>query len=329
MALLGLETCSPGVIDGSVQFKSEPYVILPLKDLPAYLDRKQGRVEKRTAAWQRSVYRYMKPHLGRHISIILQDAHKTLNPFLRIEDQLQEMFLRSFPHKNGLGKLRFRRRNRKHRQHPWRQEALRLLRSLHFRDPERVLRAYPHQLSGGMAQRVSLALALAGRPEFIILDEPTTGLDVTLQAALVDLIKKLKRERNLSGIIVSHDLMFVAKVTEKMAIMFSGELWELGSTRNVLHPEFPWKHPYTRYLISFARKQRQATPGPGFQNVLWQAPSRGCSLRKFCPVYRQLPQVPFRRKCEEISPNMVPVFTDHHIRCWQYAWEVKEHAADY
>lgn len=329
LALLGLESCSPGVVEGRVRYRSEQGQLYPLEGLSHYVRWHGGLPRKRTAAWQRTVYRRMKPLLGRRIAIILQDAHKTLNPFLRIEDQLLEMVARqgrADAEKAGWWG-RWRQRRSIHQQ--LRQEALRLLKALHFRDPERVLRAYPHQLSGGMAQRVSLALALASRPEFIILDEPTTGLDVTLQAALVDLIRQLKQERRLSGIIVSHDLMFVGKVTERMAIMFSGELWEIGPTHNVIHPDFPWKHPYTSYLLSFARQKRRGSAGPAFQNVLWQRPKQGCPLRKSCPVYLHQLDMEQRRQCDSADPSPVPVFPEHYIRCWQYAWEEQKHAAGY
>lgn len=168
---------------------------------------------------------------GRLVSLVPQNSLSALNPLMRIGTHLIET-IRALDAGGGVGP---------------RARARELLDRVGLHDPERVMRQYPHQLSGGMRQRVMIALAIAGRPELLIADEPTTALDVSVQKEIIELLGRLTREENMAMILVSHDLGVVAAATQSVAVMYAGMVAEHGPTETVLaHP----RHPYTRALLA-------------------------------------------------------------------------------
>ncbi len=168
---------------------------------------------------------------GRRIGFIFQDPMTSLNPLLTIETQLTETIIENLGFN---GKQAFER-------------AIEMLKSVGIPEPELRIKQYPHQFSGGMRQRVVIAIALAGEPELIIADEPTTALDVSIQSQILDLIRTLCKEREVGCVFVTHDMGVIANVTDRVAVMYMGELVELGTTEQILQrPE----HPYTQSLIS-------------------------------------------------------------------------------
>ena len=168
---------------------------------------------------------------GKEIAMIVQSPVSSLDPLKRIGRQIVRMqrvhqdIDEAEAHKRGIA----------------------MLRTVGIPDPEQRARAWPHELSGGMAQRVLIAMALINSPRFLIADEPTTGLDVTVQAQILDLLLDLVRERGLSAIIITHDLGIVAHYCSKMAVMFAGRVVEQGPVRTVFKDA---RHPYTRALIN-------------------------------------------------------------------------------
>lgn len=168
---------------------------------------------------------------GQTAAMIFQNPLSSLHPCYRVADQLYECFRLS----GGIAE----------REYPAR--ALALLKEVGILEPEQRLRAYPHELSGGMAQRVVIAMALARNPKLLIADEPTTALDVTIQAQVLRKIIELQRQRGLGLILVSHDLGVIAHMTKKIVVFYAGEIVEAGLTADVLrHP----RHPYTRSLLN-------------------------------------------------------------------------------
>ena len=167
---------------------------------------------------------------GKKISYIFQDPQSTLHPLQKVGSQISEIVIN---HKI-INKVKLNK------------EVLDLLRSVKIIDPERVVNLYPHQLSGGMRQRIGIAMAIANKPDIIIADEPTTALDVTVQAKILSIINDLKKEFNLSIIFISHDLNVVSKISDNIAVMFNGEIVEFGKTKKILNNP---NNKYTKKLI--------------------------------------------------------------------------------
>ena len=168
---------------------------------------------------------------GRKIAMVTQDPMTSLNPLKTIGKQIQE----SVELHQGL------------RGHAAKQETLRMLEAVGIPDPERRYKQYPHEFSGGMRQRVVIAIAVACRPQILICDEPTTALDVTIQAQILDLIRRLQREQKMTIIYITHDLGVVANVADRVAVMYAGQVIEIGMANEVFFD--PW-HPYTWALLS-------------------------------------------------------------------------------
>jgi peptide/nickel transport system ATP-binding protein len=172
----------------------------------------------------------MRDLRGNRIAMIFQDPMMTLNPVLRIETQMVEAVLahNAVPKQEARGMAR---------------DALG---QVGIPSPDERLRAYPHQFSGGMRQRVAIAIALLNRPDLIIADEPTTALDVTMEAQIIHLIRELQRELQATIIVVSHNLGLIAELCDEVVVMYAGEVVEAGGVREIFHRA---AHPYTRALL--------------------------------------------------------------------------------
>ncbi|MCM8778411.1 MAG: ABC transporter ATP-binding protein [Candidatus Omnitrophica bacterium] len=168
---------------------------------------------------------------GKEIAMVFQEPLTSLNPVLSIGYQMREMFIFHL-------KI-----SKKEAQ----QRAEELLSRVGFSQPEVILESYPHQLSGGMRQRAMLAMNLSGNPKFLILDEPTTALDTTIQAQILELILKIKKEMRLTALFITHDLAIVKEIADKVAIMYLGKIVEIGKTAEIFQNPF---HPYTQRLFA-------------------------------------------------------------------------------
>ena len=174
--------------------------------------------------------RAMRPYWGAKLAMIFQDPMTSLNPVMRIGHQITESIHQHFDVSRDDA----------------RQQALTLLRSVGLAEPERRVRDYPHQLSGGMRQRVTIAVALAAGPKLLLADEPTTALDVTVQAQILDLLQVLQRERHMAMILVTHDLGVVATRADEIAVMYAGRVVERAPTRTLFTD---MRMPYTEALL--------------------------------------------------------------------------------
>ena len=233
----------------------------------------------------------MRAFRGSKIAMIFQDPLTTLNPVLRIDTQMIEAIL---AHQEVSREVA-------------RQKARDALGRVGIPSPEERLRAYPHQFSGGMRQRVVIAIALLNEPDLIIADEPTTALDVTIQGQILYEVQKLCRETGTSLIWITHDLSVVAGLADDVCVMYAGQIVEAGRIADVLQRPL---HPYTRGLINSVPSRNSR--GQRFQQIPGMAPSPlhlppGCSFRARCPRATE--------KCAEPPPVTTPL-PGHPSRCF-------------
>ena len=234
----------------------------------------------------------MRKIRGNKISIIFQDPMTSLNPVYTIGNQLQET-IRLHTSRNA---------------EQARARAVEMLTLVGINEPEKRLKQYPYELSGGMRQRVMIAMALACEPDILIADEPTTALDVTIQAQILNLIKRLNRELDMTTILITHDLGVVATLCDKVVVMYGGLIMEDGTVEEIFyHP----KHPYTMGLIdSIPRvtggEKQRLKPIPGTPPNLIHPP-KGCPFSTRCPYCMNV--------CMEEMP---PYFQEdgHRTMCW-------------
>src|SRR5215471_8480858 len=235
--------------------------------------------------------REMRRIRGRQIAMILQDPMASLNPLFSIYTQVAEP---AYYHQAMRGRA-------------LRQRVQELLRAVRIPSPAVRMREYPHQMSGGMRQRVVGAIAMAGGPKLIIADEPTTNLDVTIQAQYLEVLKDIQQESGVALIFVTHNLGIVAKMCDKMAVMYAGKIVEQGSVRDLFRSP---RHPYTRALLGSMPKLGSKDPLyaiPGHPPNLAQLPS-GCAFHPRCP--HTMPQ------CVSREPEDRQVETNWTAKCW-------------
>jgi oligopeptide/dipeptide ABC transporter ATP-binding protein len=229
---------------------------------------------------------------GRDISMIFQDPHSFLNPVLKIGDQLRET-VRTHSPDLGEGKVL--------------EKATELLSVVSIPDPARILGRYPHQLSGGMAQRVGIALALSSDPALVIADEPTSALDLTIQAQVLKLLKGLRDRFNLSILLITHDLSLVSNIADRVYVMYSGQIVEEDRIDGLYRNP---KHPYTVMLLEAVKKLQGSDT-----SYSAQAESRGEHVESRC---RFLPRCPRAGSvCREKAPEYIQFPSGKKILCWE------------
>jgi oligopeptide/dipeptide ABC transporter ATP-binding protein len=235
---------------------------------------------------------------GNRISMIFQQPQSSLNPVFKVGDQIGEV-------------LQIHRQIKKGQD--W-ERAVELLRLVGIPDAERKAHAFPHQMSGGQAQRVMIAMALALNPELLIADEPTTALDVTIQAQILDLIRALRTELQTAVILITHDLGVIAEMADNVAVMYAGRIVEQTDVKTLFaRPQ----HPYTRGLIDSipilgtVKERLEVIPG-SVPNLVNLPP--GCRFASRCLAREQHGL----EICTRVEPELTTVQPGHSVRCWLY-----------
>jgi peptide/nickel transport system ATP-binding protein/oligopeptide transport system ATP-binding protein len=228
---------------------------------------------------------------GAEISMIFQEPMTSLNPLYTVGRQIAESveLHQKMGRKEALGRAR------------------EMLQKVHISDPDQRLHQYPHQLSGGMRQRVMIALALSCNPSILIADEPTTALDVTVQAQILDLMRELQAEFNSSIIMITHNLGVVSQMADYVAVMYLGKVVEYGEVRNIFHKPL---HPYTVGLLNsvpvLGKKTKHLVPIKGMVPSPSEA-IQGCAFASRCPHAMKI--------CEELPP-LKEAESGHLVACW-------------
>lgn len=232
---------------------------------------------------------------GNEVSIIFQDPMTSLNPVYTIGNQIMEVILLHTDKNKEQARAR----------------AKELLELVGINEPEKRLKQYPHELSGGMRQRVMIAIALACEPKLLIADEPTTALDVTIQAQILDLIRGLNEQMNTSVLFITHDLGVVSELCDTVIVMYTGRIVEKAPVRELFSDP---KHPYTVGLMSaIPRITKDRPPLETIEGVVPNPTERisGCSFWPRCPHATE--------QCKQGEPPVVQLSEERQVRCWLYA----------
>lgn len=229
---------------------------------------------------------------GKDISMVFQDPMTSLNPLYTIQKQMEEVLILHYPEMNA--------EQRKAR-------CIELLKSVGISNPEERLKSYPHQFSGGMRQRVIIAIALATDPKLIIADEPTTALDVTIQSQILKLMERLVRENGASMILITHDLAVVSELVDKINVMYCGKIVEMGSAKDIIKNS---AHPYTEGLLNSIPKLREKKDRlefiPGMVPNMFGLPE-GCYFAPRCKYCKEI--------CKTKQPEMKLIKGSHYAAC--------------
>ena len=267
-SIMGLIPASGRIENGSIRFDGQELTYLPEQEL-----------------------RLLR---GNRIAMIFQEPMTSLNPVLKIGDQVMEPLLL----------------HRKLDKQTARTQVLELLQQVGIPSPEQRINDYPHQLSGGQRQRVMIAMALACNPQLLIADEPTTALDVTIQAQILELIDQLRRDKGLALLLITHDLGIVAQRADWVHVMYAGQIVESAATDELLSNPL---HPYTKGLL--ASLPENALPGQPLATIPGQPPQLtrtiiGCPFKDRCHDAKAV--------CSEQMPAELNMGSEHLVKCWNY-----------
>src|SRR3954462_13846009 len=235
---------------------------------------------------------------GGVVSYIFQEPGSSLNPVFRVGNQIRESLKLHRPEANTDA------------------EVIRLLKLVGIPAPESRIRDYPHQLSGGMQQRIMIAMALASQPKLLVADEPTTALDVTIQAQILELLLDLKKRLGMAMLLITHNLGIVSDIADRLAVMYAGQIVELAPAADLLRRPF---HPYPRALMNSVPKLGHEMER--LQAIGGNVPSLG-AWPKGCRFFPRCPHAPQHPECKETAPELIEVEPQRWVRCL-YANELK------
>ncbi len=309
LSVMGLISAGPGVIRGKIVFNSDRRQKDLLQDLDDFvkLTMREGRimdVRKDIAGWERNAERTMKTLRGKEIAMIFQNPKSCLNPFTPVGKQITEAIQLHTSTKAEPAA---------------RERALTWLDRVKMDSPRLRFDKYPYGLSGGMCQRAMIAMALACEPSLLIADEPTTGLDATIQSKIVDLLAELKSELGVTTLLISHDISMIARLSDRVAVMYGGTVCDYGPATEILSTGLESKHPYTSALLASIPNARnikekgylQAIEGDVLDTINIPA---GCRFYSRCNRVTEK----IREKCARHEPDLREIGSGHRVRCWLY-----------
>jgi peptide/nickel transport system ATP-binding protein len=263
--------------------------VMQLNRKPAHVDRGKiwfrGEDLRTKSEWELCHIR------GRSMSMVFQSPRSSLNPLMHVGDQIA----RVFRVQQGMGRKKAEERARD------------MLRQVGIPEAERHMSSYPHQLSGGMCQRVLVAMMIACEPHLLIADEPTTGLDVTVQAQIFELIKQVQKDHRMAMLLITHDLGVVAELCERMVVMYAGHVMEAGAVDRVFDKP---RHPYTKMLLqSMLRADRRVEVPPSTRGTIEEVvyTLTACRFAPRCPSAMDI--------CGKEKPEAVMIEPGHQVRC--------------
>jgi len=304
LSAAGLVSGTPGVIGGRIEFNSRNL----LDGLERYVqvEERDGRVmavEKDESGWRRQVKRLMAGVRGKEIAMIFQNPRAALNPYSTVGAQLVEAI-----------RLHTNIRNKQEAK----EKALHWLERVRIDSPRLRFDNFPSGMSGGMCQRAMIAMALSAEPSLLIADEPTTGLDATIQARIVELLGELKAETGITTMLISHDISVIRRLSDRVAVMYAGTVVESGPASQVLQPKAG--HPYTAALLASVPDAETIRTKSPLQAIEGEVPDtidrpRGCRFYGRCNRVSDA----VRSRCANLEPPLAEVAPGHKLRCWLHA----------
>lgn len=309
LSIMGLITAEPGVIGGKIGLKTNGVQKNLLHDLEDYvtITRKDGKIveiNKDKAGWDKKRESVMKKVRGKEVSMIFQNPKSAMNPYISIGKQISESILL-----NTLIQDRNEARDR----------TLYWLEQVRIDSPRLRYNNFPYGLSGGMCQRTMIAMALSSEPSILIADEPTTGLDATIQSKIVELMAELKSLLGTTTIFISHDINTISRLSDRVAVMYGGTVLEYGDTGMILSKHNEAKHPYTSALLAAIpgeehirdKMRLKAIEGDVLDTINIPA---GCRFYERCNKVTD----GIKAQCERREPDLREISPGHTMRCWLY-----------
>jgi peptide/nickel transport system ATP-binding protein len=306
LSAAGLVSGAPGVIGGRIEFNSRNL----LDGLERYVkvekrDERVTAVEKNERGWRKHAETLMAGVRGKQIAMIFQNPRAALNPYATVGAQLVETIRL---HTGCKAEKEAKER------------AIHWLERVRIDSPHLRFDNYPFGMSGGMCQRAMIAMALCAEPSLLIADEPTTGLDATIQSRIVELLGELKADTGITTLLISHDISVIRRLSDRVAVMYAGTVVESGPASAVLRPHTTEQHPYTGALLASIPSAETIRRKSELQAIEGEVPDT-INVPRGCRFYGRCNRVTdaIRDRCANLEPPFAEVAPGHKLRCWLHA----------